>query len=79
MLSQDICLSDVSVNLSVCPSVTCRYSIKMVKCCYDYRSYDFYRDISELSYRIFIAIFPVRVCVPDLAFTDTMHSALHYA
>ena len=28
---------------------------------YDYRSYDFYRDISALSYRIFIAIFPVRV------------------
>jgi len=27
--------------------------------CYDYHSYDFYRDISELSYRIFIAIFPV--------------------
>jgi len=27
---------------------------------HDYRSYDFYRDISELSYRIFIAIFPVR-------------------
>ena len=30
------------------------------QCCYHYRSYDFYHDISELSYGIFITIFPVR-------------------
>jgi len=30
------------------------------QCCYYYRSYDFYHNISELSYHIFITIFPVR-------------------
>jgi len=31
----------------------------VVQCCYDYRRYDFYRDISEILYHIFITIFPV--------------------
>jgi len=28
-------------------------------CCYDYYRYDFYPDILEVPYRIFIVIFPV--------------------
>ena len=47
---------------------------------YDYRRYDFYRDILELSYHIFIAIIPVRddIFVWHFCTASTIDSLLVY-
>ena len=48
---------------------------------YDYRRYDFYRDILELSYHIFIAIIPVRddIFVWHFCTASTIDSLLVYS